>query len=239
MKSYLSIDTLGLYYREVNDNLKRAISDGYCKLKLKNVAGQRFICANLNYCTEIDIFGKTGDDLGAFIDGPYLNVHGNARNGCGNNMNNGTIIVHGQVGDSIGLSAHGGQILVKGNAGYRAGFCMREFVPQKPVILIGGTAQDFPGQYMAGGTLIILGLNLDKDESHPTHFIGSGMRGGTIYFRGNLGRDQIDKQVNLTGLDKEDETLISKYIREFSLCFGYRSEQILDCNFIKVIPSSM
>jgi glutamate synthase domain-containing protein 3 len=119
-----NIDTRALYYREINDYLKEAALNGYHKIKLKNVAGQRFICANLNARTEIDIFGKPGDDLGAFIKGPFINVHGNVRNGCGNNMSGGKIVIHGHVGDNIGLSAHGGEILVKGNAGYRAGLFM-------------------------------------------------------------------------------------------------------------------
>ena len=63
---------------------------------------------------------------------------------------------------------------------------MKEYQNKKPVVVIGGTAQDFLGEYMAGGILILLGLNLRKKKHHKTKFVGTGMHGGVIYLRGNI-----------------------------------------------------
>ena len=51
---------------------------------------------------------------------------------------------------------------LRDDVGYRAGIHMKEYGDKKPVLVIGGTAQDFFGEYMAGGIVILLGLNLKK-----------------------------------------------------------------------------
>ena len=50
----------------------------------------------------IEIYGTPGNDLGAFMSGPTVIVHGNAQDGCGNTMNEGQIIIHGHAGDVTG-----------------------------------------------------------------------------------------------------------------------------------------
>ena len=55
-----------------------------------------------------------------------------------------------------------GKIFIKGDVGYRVGIHMKAYENLYPVIIIGGTAQDFLGEYMAGGLLIVLGLNGKK-----------------------------------------------------------------------------
>jgi glutamate synthase domain-containing protein 3 len=42
---------------------------------------------------------------------------------------------------------------------------MKEYKEKKPVLVIGGTAQDFAAEYMAGGIMMILGLNLKDGRS--------------------------------------------------------------------------
>jgi glutamate synthase domain-containing protein 3 len=61
---------------------------------------------------------------------------------------------------------------------------MKEYKEKKPSLVIGGTAQDFAGEYMAGGVMILLGMNLKDGENHPAKYIGTGMHGGVIYLRG-------------------------------------------------------
>jgi len=155
VKQAVQIDASGIYYRELNTRLKELVSNGAQRIELRNVYGQRYIGTNLNRPVEIDISGTPGNDLGAFMDGPRITVHGNAQDGCGNTMNNGEIIVHGHAGDIIGLSARGGKIFVRDSIGYRAGIHMKEYQDKKPMLVIGGTAQDFFGEYMAGGFAVI------------------------------------------------------------------------------------
>ncbi len=230
----VQIDASGIYYRELNTRLKELVSNGIQRIELRNVYGQRYIGTNLNSPVEIDISGTPGNDLGAFMDGPRITVHGNAQDGCGNTMNNGEIIVHGHAGDVIGLSARGGKIFVRDNIGYRAGIHMKEYKDKKPMLVIGGTAQDFFGEYMAGGVLVLLGLN--KNQDHKAKFVGTGMHGGVIYLRGSIESHQLGKEVGISELEKADWQVLKKLIAEFAVHFDYNAEEILKHEFIKLFP---
>ena len=170
------------------------------------------------------------------MDGPRIIVHGNVQDGCGNTMNEGEIVVHGHAGDIVGLSARGGKIFVREDVGYRAGIHMKEYQDKKPALVIGGTAQDFLGEYMAGGTLILLGLNLSEGESHKAKFIGTGMHGGVIYLRGNVEDYQLGKEVGVAELEENDHRVLRQYVGEFVTHFGGETEAILRHKFIKLFP---
>ena len=234
--SVLKIDATGIYYRELNTKLRSVVSNGNQKIELHNVFGQRYIGTDVDKQVEIKIFGTPGNDLGAFMDGPRIIVRGNAQDGCGNTMNSGEIIVHGHAGDIIGLSARGGKIFVRGDVGYRAGIHMKEYQDKRPVLVIGGTAQDFLGEYMAGGILILLGLNLVEGEYHKARFIGTGMHGGVIYLRGNIEDHQLGKEVGIAELQEEDYQILRQLVGEFAAHFGYDTESILNRRFIKLFP---
>ena len=231
-----TIDATGVYYRELNARLREAVARGVPEIKLGNVCGQRYIGTDLKKPVGIEIFGTPGNDLGAFMDGPRITVHGNAQDGCGNTMNGGEIIVHGHAGDIIGLSARGGKIFVRDDVGYRAGIHMKEYQDKKPALVIGGTAQDFLGEYMAGGTLILLGLNLKNGETHQANFIGTGMHGGVIYLRGEVHDFQLGKEVGVAEPDEEDYRTLRSLIGEFAALFGYDAEEILRHGFNKLFP---
>ena len=234
--SVVKIDASGVYYRELNARLRDIASNGTQRIELHNIYGQRYIGTNLNKPIEIEIFGTPGNDLGAFMDGPRITVHGNAQDGCGNTMNEGEIIIHGHAGDITGLSARGGKIFVREDVGYRAGIHMKEYQDKKPALVIGGTAQDFFGEYMAGGILILLGLNLGKEEHHKARFIGTGMHGGVIYLRGSVESYQLGAEVGVTDLAEGDYQILDKLVGEFATHFGYKTEEILKHKFIKLFP---
>ena len=232
----VKIDATGIYYRDLNSKLRDIVNSGVRKIELNNVCGQRYIGTDLNQPVEIEIFGTPGNDLGAFMNEPRIIVHGNAQDGCGNTMNDGEIIVHGRAGDIAGLSARGGKIFIRGDVGYRAGLHMKEYEDKKPVLVIGGTAQDFPGEYMAGGILILLGLNLGEGEHHKARFIGTGMHGGIIYLRGSIEDYQLGKEVGIAKLEEKDYQILRQLVGEFAAHFGYETEEILNYNFIKLFP---
>ena len=185
---------------------------------------------------EIEIFGTPGNDLGAFMDGSKITVHGNAQDGCGNTMNSGEIIVHGHAGDVTGLSARGGKIFIRDGVGYRTGIHMKEYQEKKPLIVIGGSAQDFFGEYMAGGVLILLGLALNKNEHHKAKYIGTGMHGGVIYLRGSVEDYQLGKEVGIAELDDSDHKALNQFVGEFAAHFGYEAKELLKHKFIKLFP---
>jgi hypothetical protein len=53
----VKIDASGVYYRELNSQLRELTSNGTRKIELRNVFGQRYIGTSLNRPVEIDIFG--------------------------------------------------------------------------------------------------------------------------------------------------------------------------------------
>jgi glutamate synthase domain-containing protein 3 len=232
----VDIDAGSLYYRDLNARMRELVAAGAQKIKLYNVHGQRYIGTDIDKPVEIEISGTPGNDLGAFMNGPEIIVRGNAQDGCGNTMNDGTIIVHGRAGDTVGLSARGGKIFIKGDVGYRTGIHMKEYKEKKPVIVIGGTAQDFCGEYMAGGVLIVLGLDLGKGQSHRTKYVGTGMHGGVIYLRGDIPAWQLGKEVGIGEVGKTDFDILNRYVVEFAAEFGYDADEILEGRFIKLYP---
>ena len=236
MKEVVTIDAQGIFYRELNAKLRQVVSNGTQKIELRNVYGQRYIGTDLDKPVEIEIFGTPGNDLGAFMDGPKIIVHGNAQDGCGNTMNDGEIIIHGHAGDILGLSARGGKIFVREDVGYRAAIHMKEYQDKKPAVVIGGTAQDFLGEYMAGGVLILLGLNLKEGERHKANFIGTGMHGGVIYMRGEIQEFQLGKEVGVAELNENDYLTLKKLVGEFASHFDYDAEELLRYKYTKLFP---
>ncbi len=229
------IDASGIYYRDLNTRIRHLATEGVRKVRLENVYGQRYIGTSLDKPIEIEVHGTPGNDLGAFMNGSRIVVYGNTQDGCGNTMNDGEIIVHGRAGDIAGLSARGGKIFIRDDVGYRAGIHMKEYGEKKPVVIIGGTAQDFLAEYMAGGILILLGLNLNG-EKHNARFIGTGMHGGVVYIRGSIEAHQLGKEVGVADLDEEERHILKQYVDEFAEHFDYQPEEILNQEFLKLYP---
>lgn len=230
------LDAKGLHYRELNLRLKELAEQGAEIIEVFNVYGQRYIGTNLHKPVRIILHGVPGNDLGAFMDGPTIEVLSNAQDGCGNTMNSGTIIIHGSAGDILGHSMRGGTILVRDNVGYRVGIHMKEYGAVRPVIVIGGTAQHFLGEYMSGGVLIVLGRQLPTEATHPSRYVGTGMHGGVIYLRGQPDRAFLGKEVGLAPLTAEDRWLLQQHILEYARCFQVEAAPLLESPFTKLVP---
>jgi glutamate synthase domain-containing protein 3 len=229
------IDATGVYYRDLNTLLRSLDGNGIEKIEISNVYGQRYIGTDLDDHLSIDIYGIPGNDLGAFMRGPKITVHGNVQDACGNTMDHGKIIVHGRAGDLVGHSMRGGKIFIRDDAGYRVGIHMKEYLGKKPSIVIGGTAQDFLGEYMAGGVLVVLGLNM-KQERHDARFVGTGMHGGTMYIRGEV--THLGEEVAIVDLTEDDHRVLGSLVDEFCGYYGLDAEKILESKFNKLIPVS-
>ncbi len=239
----VEIDAQGLKHKELNDLLRKTLLEGITKITVRNVYGQRYIGTRLyrpdpEKKAEITIYRNPGNDLGAFLDGHRIVVYGNAQDGVGNTMDGGEIIVHGRAGDIVAMSMRGGKIMIRDNVGYRAAIHMKEYPGKVPVLVIGGTAQDFFGEYMAGGIVLLLGLNLKENERHKAHYIGTGMHGGVIYLRGRVEEYQLGKEVGVRELDDRDWEIVQRYVGEFSAHFGFSADKILKGKFQKLLPVS-
>ncbi len=247
LKKYLKIegekaeiDASGLMHKEVNDLIRYAAVKGAKKIEVRNVCGQRYIGTRLYFPNpkprlEIEIHGFPGNDLGAFLNGHKIIVYGNAQDGVGNTMDDGEIIVHGRAGDVVAMSMRGGRILIRDDVGYRTAIHMKEYKDKIPTLVIGGTAQDFFGEYMAGGRVVLLGLNLG-DKPHRARYIGTGMHGGTMYIRGKVEKWQLGKEVGMVDMDKEDWKFLEKNVGDFCKEFNLDVDEVLGGNFLKLKP---
>ena len=233
----LKINAEDLYYKDLNCLLRQAICNNDLeKIELYNVCGQRYLGTDLKTKIQIDVYGTPGNDLGAFMCGPKMVIHGNAQDASGNTMNDGQIIINGHAGDLTGHSMRGGKIFVKDYVGYRVGIHMKEYQKKIPQIIIGETAGDFLAEYMAGGVILILGLNLKGCEKCKARFVGTGMHGGIIYERGEILEPVEGTKTMPVG--KRDMQLIEGLVEEYCSHFGGDPKEILSSKFKKILPLS-
>lgn len=234
-----------LSYKELNELVLKEIKKGTKKMILNNVCGQRFIGAALQGDLKLLINGVPGNDLGIFMDGPEIYVEGNLEDQTGNTMNKGKIIVNGNSGDVTGLSARGGEIYIKGNVGYRVGIHIKEYQGQMPKIIIGGAAKEYLGEYMAGGLIVVLGLDIKQNEitdlKTPLYgnCLGSGIHGGTIYIRANkIDETLLGIGAKVVEFTEEDKKIIDPYIKEFCGYFQIPEKIIWKTKFHKIQAAS-
>lgn len=233
----LIIDTKGMPHGELNKTIREKIRGGVKNIKLVNVNGQRYICAGIRgKDINIKISGTPGNDLGAFMDGPKIEVLGNAQDGVGNTMNDGEIIIHGMAGDIVGYGMRGGAIYIRERVGYRVGIHMKEYQEKIPIIVIGGSAGDFLGEYMAGGRIVVLGLNLHDKENIIGYYCSTGIHGGIIYVRGFMPEYKLGKEGKVLEIDKDDINFLTYHVRKFSEYFNIDYEYIISEKFYKIIP---
>jgi glutamate synthase domain-containing protein 3 len=232
----VKIDAENLYYRELNNLLRAVITGDVEHVEVYNVCGQRYLGTDLDTKIQIDIFGTPGNDLGAFMSGPKMIIHGNAQDASGNTMNDGQIIIKGHAGDLTGHSMRGGKIFVRDYVGYRVGIHMKEYKNKIPQIVIGEAAGDFLAEYMAGGVILILGLNLKVGEKCKARFVGTGMHGGVIYQRGDILEPEAGTKTLPVG--KRDMQTIESLVHEYCNNFGADPTIILSSKFLKILPLS-
>lgn len=226
------IDTRDLDYRTINEQIRRAQES----CTLNNCCGQRFIAAGMSE-KDITIHGVPGNALGAYLNGAHITVHGNAQDAVGDTMNAGTIVIHGNIGDAAGYALRGGRIFVRGQAGYRAGIHMKAYKDKVPVLVIGGTAGSFLGEYQAGGVIVVLGLNTEN-EPIVGNFPCTGMHGGKLFLRGECENIAFPEQVTARPASEADMEELKPYISEYCALFHCDMDTVLSSPFTVVTPDS-
>lgn len=234
------IDAQGVYFQQLNDAVREEIAKGAKLVKLGHVNGQRYIGTGLRVKgVKIEIEGCAGNDLAMFSDGIEIEVFGNAQDGVGNTMSNGRIVVHGDAGDVLGYGMRGGRVYVKGDVGYRVGIHMKAYEKLVPVLVCGGKARAFFGEYMAGGMLVLLGMNgRDPEQPIAGPFLGAGMHGGVIYVRGTVEPWQCGAEVGITPVGEEHMAELRPVIEDYAAEMGMDAEEILSEPFIRIAPMS-
>lgn len=205
------------------------------QVTIEECIGQRYIGSGL-VDKDLTIHGTPGNALGCYLDGSNIHVHGNTQEATGDTMNEGAIYIHGSAGDATGYAMRGGKIFVKGDAGYRAGIHMKAYEEKKPVLIIGGRAGSFLGEYQAGGNIVVLGIGCK--DTPVGHFCGTGMHGGKIYLRTESLPYDLPKQVVATKATEEDLAEIRDDVYTFCKVFGGCVDELLDSNFYVLKPDT-
>ncbi len=216
--------------------LNAAIRSCEEECRITNCLGQRFLAAGMRG-KQITIEGIPGNALGAYLNGASITVLGNAQDAVGDTMNEGRILIHGNVGDAAGYAMRGGKIFVRGNAGYRTGIHMKAYQEKHPVLVIGGRAGSFLGEYQAGGTIVVLGLHTDG-KPIVSNFPGAGMHGGKMFLRSDCEAIRFPKQVSCHRATSGELEEIRPVLQEYCDSFTLSLEEILDHPFTIVTPNS-
>ena len=226
------IEASGLSFSQLNETIRHAGKE--CRICA--CQGQRFIAAGMS-SKRLEIDGIPGNALGAYLGGGSITVNGNAQDAVGDTMSAGRIVIHGSTGDAAGYAMRGGEIFIRDNAGYPAGIHMKAYKQHKPVIVIGGRAGSFLGEYQAGGLILVLGLHTDGRPI--VHFFPcTGMHGGKMVFRGDVSSIRFPDQVTLHNATAEDMAEIAPYVREYCRLFDRDAEAMLRDNCTVITPDS-
>jgi glutamate synthase (NADPH) GltB3 subunit (EC 1.4.1.13) len=233
----IAIEAQNLHYTELNRRIREAVAGGAEEIVLDHVLGQRFIADGLKGTVTLVIRGVPGGDLGMFMSGPTCIVEGNCEHAPGNTMDAGTIVIHGGAGDAVAHSMRGGQVFVRDSIGYRGGIHMKEYEQKRPILVVGGGARAFLGEYMAGGLIVVLGRGSVRPVDERG--IGSGIHGGEIYIRGTIDERNLGVGATLKPFGKEQREKIHPCIREYGRRFGVDCTEILQDEFTRIGPSSL
>lgn len=185
----------------------------------QTVLGQRYIGNGASEGRFL-LRGTPGNALGAYLDGASIELYGNAQDATGDTMNEGEIIIHGNTGDACGYAMRGGSIYIEGDAGYRAGIHMKAYGQKAPLLVIGGRAGSFLGEYQAGGTIIVLGIGCQNGAAPVGYFTGTGMHGGAIYLRSDVPPFDLPEQVSVREAAPNDMAVIQPYLDRYCLLFS-------------------
>ena len=228
----MTVNTKPMEFPAINEAIRKAGKS----VTLTDVIGQRFIAAGMSDKT-VTVNGVPGNALGAYLNGGKIIVRGNAQDAVGDTMNAGEIVIHGNTGDAAGYAMRGGSIYVKGNAGYRAGIHMKAYKEKIPVMVIGGRAGSFLGEYQAGGVIVVLGLE-SMDKKIVGNFPCTGMHGGKMILRSDCKDIVFPNQVSAKPATPEELKEIKKYVAKYCRLFGDNTDSIMNSPFTIVTPNS-
>jgi glutamate synthase domain-containing protein 3 len=237
MVTSIRIDAKGLHYTPLNQKIRAAIANGVKEIIIDNVLGQRFIGDGIRGDdVTITLNGVPGGDLAMFMSGPTIVVHGNADHAPGNTMDKGRIFIHGSAGDAVAHSMRGGRVYVRDNIGYRGGIHMKQYLEKRPILVVGGAARAFLGEYMAGGLLIVLGLTGTPPITERG--VGSGIHGGEIFVRGLVDNYYLGVGAKQTPATEGEILIIRPVVEDFARVFGIDAAPLLASEYTRIAPAS-
>lgn len=219
-------------FQKANEIVREAL-DNADVVELNDVFAQRFLGASMPHGKRLEIHGIPGNDMGCYMDGGQIEVFGNAQDQIGNTMNDGCMVVHGRCGDAAGYAMRGGQIFIRDDSGWRVGIHMKQFKDKCPIIVIGGNAGSFLGEYMAGGIIVLLG--------DPGDYLATGMHGGVIYLAHKLDDSLVAEGLVQNPVDSSDIDTLQALLDRYSAYFADESDvasKAIASDFYKLSPAT-
>ena len=108
---------------------------------------------------------------------------------------------------------------------------MKQYGGKCPVIVIGGDAGNFLGEYMAGGIIVLMGRAGDH--------LASGMHGGVIYLRREYAPAVVPDGLDAGELTDDDSATLGALLARYDACFGTEPhEQASVDEFVALRPAS-
>lgn len=199
------------HFREANEMVRSALKEADT-VRSEEVFAQRYLGCAMPAGKRLEIYGTPGNDMACYLDGGAIEVHGSAQDQIGNTMNGGSVVVHGRVGDAAGYAMRGGEIIVRDDCGWRVGIHMKQYEDKCPVLVIGGDAGNFLGEYMAGGVIVLLG--------RPGAYLASGMHGGVIYLRREALPAEVPAGLAAEALTDDDASLLRGLLDRYDALFA-------------------
>ncbi len=131
----------------------------------------------------------------------------------------------------------GGSIFIRDNAGYRAGIHMKAYGEKQPVLVIGGRAGSFLGEYQAGGTIVVLN-RLQEENPIVSFFPGTGMHGGKLFLRSDCKDIRFPEQVTARPAADQELQELLPILQQFCSLFRLPIEPFVQSAFTVVTPNS-
>lgn len=110
---------------------------------------------------------------------------------------------------------------------------MKQYEDKKPVIVIGGDAGSFLGEYMAGGVIVLLGK--------PESYLATGMHGGVIYLKNRIDSDSVAPGLMVEEVDEADKEFLNEILSNYNHFFAGDTNEgapVTGDGFYKLIPES-
>jgi glutamate synthase domain-containing protein 3 len=130
----------------------------------------------------------------------------------------------------------GGRVYVRDDIGYRGGIHMKQYMEKRPILVVGGSARAFLGEYMAGGLLIVLGMNGKVPVAERG--VGSGIHGGEIFVRGKVEDKYLGVGAKQLPATVEQMEMVHPIIEDFAKAFGIDAEPLISAQYSRIAASS-
>ena len=228
--------------------LEAAHSLGWKKFIAYNFRGQRNFGAGLiaRDGIRIDVYGRAGDCLAAFADGPEFYVHESAQDSVAYCFRSGKLVIYGDAGKAFEYGAKGGVAFVLGD------------LIDRPLInavgsataVINGSCKDYMGEscMAANGFTILNGVRFDEHGrllEQETPYPGGNLfplaAAGAVFLRDprrTVGEDQLNG-AEVVSVSEEDWKRVLPLLEENEKLFGIKVENLLTADGSRKRPQEV